>query len=307
MVGLCLFSEEAGGMLKIGIVGGSKHWHTRSFSEILNGYDEDLARSNRFPLYRTRLDGARVTHIWDPEREQAELVAKTCRIENVLQSMEEMIGRVDGVIVADDTTMQHQKRAFPFLKAGLPTFVDKPLSPSIEEAQLIVETARKHNAPFMSCSALRYAREVEEFLAEKESLGEILTGSSVCSGDLVFYGVHALEQLYVCVGGGVESVRNVGEEGRDIVVVTMRDGGRFVLTVYRNIHYLFHMSLYGTRGWREVRVEDSDYFYSNMLRAFLRMVETMQPPFPPEETLEIVKTLILARRSAENGGVVFHL
>lgn len=295
------------GMLKIGIVGGAKHWHTRSFSEILNGYDEDLARSNRFPLYRTRLDGARVTHIWDPEREQAELVAKTCRIENVLKSMEEMIGRVDGVIVADDTTMQHQKRAFPFLKAGLPTFVDKPLSPSIEEARLIVETARKHNAPFMSCSALRYAREVEKFLAEKDEIGEILTGSSVCSGDLIFYGVHAMEQLYVCVGGGIKSVQNVGEEGQDIVIITKKDGRKFILIVYKDAYYLFQMNLYGTRGWREVRVEDSDYFYSNMLRAFLKMVETKQPPFPPGETLEIIKTLILARRSVQNGGVALHL
>ncbi|MBO3810249.1 MAG: gfo/Idh/MocA family oxidoreductase, partial [Candidatus Brockarchaeota archaeon] len=59
--------------------------------------------------------------------------------------------------------------------------------------------------------------------------------------------------------------------------------------------------------WREVRVEDSDYFYSNMLRAFLKMVETRQQPFPPEETLEIIKTLVLGKHSAENGGAVFHL
>jgi len=294
-------------MIKIGIVGGAKHWHTRSFSEMLNGYDDELARSKGFPLYETRLEGARVTHIWDPDREQAELVAKICRIDNVLPSMEDMIGKVDAVIIADDTTMKHQKRAFPFLKAGLPTFVDKPLSPSVEEAQQIVETAKKHNAPLMSCSALRYAKEVEDFLAERDEVGEILTGSSVCSGDLIFYGVHAMEQLYVCMGGGIKSVQNVGEEGRDIVVVTKKDGRRFILVVYKDVHYLFQMNLYGTRGWRKVRVEDSDYFYSNMLRAFLKMAETKQPPFPTEETLEIIKTLVLARCSAENGGSILYL
>ena len=46
-----------------------------------------------------------------------------------------------------------------------------------------------------------------------------------------------------------------------------------------------------------MRVEDSDYFYSNMLRAFLRMVETGEQPFPPEETLKIMRTLVSARRS----------
>ncbi|MBC7330040.1 Gfo/Idh/MocA family oxidoreductase [bacterium] len=294
-------------MLKIGMVGGAKAWHARSFSEMFNGYDEDLARKHNFPLYKTKLEGARVTHIWDPDRESAELIAKICGIENVVEDMEEMIGGIDGVIIADDTTMKHQRRAIPFLKAGLPTFVDKPLSPSIEEAEEIINLAREYKAPFMSCSALRYAKEVEEFLAKKEEIGEILTGNSICSGDLIFYGIHAMEQLYVCIGQGIKSVQNVGEEGKDIVIITKEDGRKFVLTVYKEISYLFQMNLYGTKGWREVRVEDSDYFYSNMLRAFLRMVETKEPPFPPEETLEIIKTLVLARQSAQKKGEIIYL
>ncbi|MGB9797117.1 MAG: Gfo/Idh/MocA family protein [bacterium] len=294
-------------MLKIGMVGGAKAWHAKSFSEMLNGYDVELARQNNFPLYKTKLEGAKVTHIWDPDKEAAELVAKICGIENIVDDMEEMIGKVDGVIIADDTTMKHQRRAIPFLKAGLPTFVDKPLSSSIEEAEEIVGLAKKHKAPFMSCSALRYAKEVEQFLAKKEEIGDILTGNSICSGDLIFYGIHALEQLYVCIEPGIKSVQNVGEEGRDIVVITKKDGRKFILTVYKEISYLFQMNLYGTKGWREVRVEDSDYFYSNMLRDFLKMVETKEPPFPAEETLEIIKTLVLARLSAQKGGEVIYL
>jgi len=294
-------------MLKIGIIGGAKSWHAKSFSEMFNGYDEALARQHNFPLYQARIEGAKVTHIWDPDREAAELIAKICDIENVVRDMEEIIGEVDGVIIADDTTMKHQKRVAPFLQAGLPTFVDKPLSPSYEEAEEIVNLARKNKAPFMSCSALRYAKEVEEFLSQKEEIGEILTGNSICNGDLVFYGIHAMEQLYVCMGQGISSVQNVGEEGQDIVVITKQDGRKFLLTVYKEISYLFQMNLYGRKGWREVRVEDSDYYYSNMLKAFIRMVETREPPFPAEETLEIIKTLVLARRSAQEGGEIIQL
>jgi len=159
----------------------------------------------------------------------------------------------------------------------------------------------------MSCSALRYAKEVEEFLAKKEEIGEILTGNSICSGDLIFYGIHAMEQLYVCFGPGIRSVQNVGEGGRDIVIITKEDGRKFVLTVYKEISYLFQMNLYGTKGWREIRVEDSDYFYSNMLKAFLKMVETKEPPFLAEETLEIIKTLVLARQSAQKKGEIVYL
>jgi len=294
-------------MLKIGIVGGAKSWHAKSFSEMFNGYNEDLARRHNFPLYKTRLEEARVTHIWDPDKPSAELIAEICGIDNVLSHMEDMLGQVDGVIIADDTSMKHQKRAVPFLNAGLPTFVDKPLSPSVEEAEELIKLAEENNAPFMSCSALRYAKEVEEFLANKEEIGELLTGNSICSGELIFYGIHALEQLYVCIGPGIKSVQNVGEEGKDIVVITKKDGRKFVLSVYKDISYLFQMNLYGTKGWREIRVEDSDYFYSNMLKAFLRMVKTKEPPFPPEETLEIIKTLVAARRSVQNGGKIICL
>ncbi|MGQ9596152.1 MAG: Gfo/Idh/MocA family protein [Thermoproteota archaeon] len=294
-------------MLKIGIVGGAKFWHTKSFSEMINGYDAHLARQNKFPLYKTKLEGARITHIWDQDAEAAKLVAKICYIGNVLSNMMDMLGEVDAVIIADDTTMQHQKRAIPFIRAGLPTFIDKPLSPSIEEAEDIINLAKEHNAPLMSCSALRYAKEVEEFLSGRGEIGDIMTGNSICSGDLIFYGIHALEQLYVCIGPGIRCVQNVGEDGKDIVIVTKGDGRKFVLTVYRDISYLFQMNLYGTKGWREIRVEDSDHFYSNMLRAFLKMVETKQPSFSPEETLEIIKTLVLGKRSVYNKGEILYL
>ena len=293
-------------MLRIGIVGGAGAWHARSFSEMFNGYDEGLASKQGYPIYRARVEGARVTHIWDEDEGQARLLADICRIDNVASDIGEIVGEVDGVIIADDTTMRHQRRAGPFLRAGVPTMIDKPLSQDLDEAAGIVTLAREHKAPLMSCSALRYAREVEEFKRKMEGLGEIMTGNSICSGDLIYYGIHALEQLYVVIGPGIRCVQNVGESDKDIVVMTMEDGRRFVLSVYKEISYLFQMNLYGTKGWREVKVEDSDYFYSKMLEAFVGMVRTKQMPFSPEETLEITKALILARRSAvERGKAMF--
>jgi hypothetical protein len=79
------------------------------------------------------------------------------------------------------------------------------------------------------------------------------------------------------------------------------------LTVYKNLFYLFQMNLYGTKGWREVRVEDSNFFYSKMLDAYVRMVKTREMPFQPDETLEIIKALVLARESANEGAKVFYL
>ncbi len=247
---------------------------------------------------------ARITHIWDENIKDAEEVATVCNIGNVVDKKEEMIGEIDGVIIADDCTMKHQRRAIPFLKSGIPTFVDKPLSPDIREAEEIVELARKHGAPFMSTSALRYAKETRGIREGEDDIGDILTGFSICResrGSLVFYGIHAFELLYSIVGGGIKSVVNVGDRSEDILVLTYRDGRKFVVSSYEAISPLFQISLYGTKGSRTFRIEDSGYFYVEMLRHFVRMVETGREPFSPDETLEIIRALVMGERSRDDG------
>ena len=292
-------------MITLGIVGGAGDWHAKSFSEIINGYVKELLPED-WPNYKKKDFGdVRVSHIWDENKEDAQLLARICNIENVVDRKEDMIGKVDGVIVADDATLKHQKRAIPFLKAGIPTFIDKPLSTDIKEAENLINLAKKHNAPFMSCSALRYAKEMEDFKKKKEEIGKILTGFAICKGELVFYGIHPMEALYTIVGHGIKSVRNIGSEGKDIVVITYKDGRKFTLTVYESIGYLFQVNLYGTDGWRQITIEDADYFYSNMLKHFIEMVRTGKEPFPPEETLEIIKVLTLGKESRKSGEEIY--
>ena len=292
-------------MITLGIVGGAGAWHAKSFSEIINGYDKKKLPKD-WPNYKKKdFNGVRVSHIWDEKKEDAQLLAIICNIENVVDRKEDIIGKVDGIIVADDCTMKHQKRAIPFLKAGIPTFIDKPLSTDIKEAEEIIGVAKGHKAPMMSCSALRYAKEIEDFKEKKEEIGDILTGFAICKGELVFYGIHPMEALYTIVGHGIKSVRNIGSEGKDIVVITYKDGRKFTLTVYEAIGYLFQVNLYGTDGWRQITIEDADYFYSNMLKHFIEMVRTGKEPFPPEETLEVIKVLTLGKESRKSGEEIY--
>ncbi|MDD2708953.1 MAG: Gfo/Idh/MocA family oxidoreductase [Verrucomicrobiae bacterium] len=295
--------------MKIGLVGATKIWHGMTFAEMLNGYDEKMAEQCKWgPKFKNRVGGsARITHVWDENIEHARESSRICGIPNVMEKKEDLIGKVDAVLVADDCTLKHQRKAIPFLKAGIPTFIDKPLSPDIHEAEEIIKLARKHRAPLMSCSALRFARETKDLREGKDRIGDILTGFAscrACMGGLVFYGIHAVELLYSVAGQGVKSVQNLGRKKEDLVAIKYKDGRRFTVTAYENINVRFQLGLYGTEGHRIIDVTDSGHFYSEMLRNFVHMAETREEIIPLKDVLETIKTVVKGRQSANEGKTI---
>jgi len=281
-------------MIKIAMIGGAKHFHARSWSQMFNGSNKELVKEHKFPVFadNVRAKGAKVTHVYDDNRADAELLAKTCDIPNVVDRQEDVIGKVDAVMIADDCSMKHQKRAAVFLKESIPTFADKPLSADPREAEAIIDLARKHKAPFMSCSALRFACEIEEFnRKDRDAVGEVVTGNAIGHNELVFYGIHPLEALITLVGPGVKSVRNAGSINRDLLALEYKDGRLFTLTANKEMGYVFQVNLYGTKGWRQLTISDGAYFYVTMLKRFIQMVKTGRGPFSPDETLEIIRIL----------------
>jgi predicted dehydrogenase len=61
---------------------------------------------------------------------------------------EALIGRVDAVNVVVPTS-QHQQVAEPYLKAGIPTLVEKPVAHSLKAARALVETAERSGTPLL--------------------------------------------------------------------------------------------------------------------------------------------------------------
>ena len=51
---------------------------------------------------------------------------------------EDVIGEVDAVIIATDKGYEHVERCRPFVEAGLPVFVDKPLADNEEDLRTFV-------------------------------------------------------------------------------------------------------------------------------------------------------------------------
>jgi virulence factor len=93
----------------------------------------------------------------------------------LVERPEDLFGKIDAVMIESQQGARHLERARPFLEAGMPTFVDKPFAGDLAGADAIIDLARKHGAPLMSCSALRYDPTITAALARQDELGKILS------------------------------------------------------------------------------------------------------------------------------------
>ncbi len=292
-------------MTRLGVVGGAAVYHARAFTGILNPKRDEAAwEAAKFPPYASNpVDDASVVAICDEDRAAAQQIADLVEgVTLVTDNPSDLLGAVDGVLICDDMTEQHQKRAPLFLEAGVPTFIDKPLSRDPQEAEAILALAERHGTPVMSCSALRYSTEYAAL--DKNALGEIVTVIAIGPNELVFYGIHACEFLHTVMGPGVKSVRNFGDAERNHVLLDYGDGRMGVMVVREDIAYTFRATLLGTKGSIHLTIDDGAGFYREMLRQFIGMVRTGEMPVPSSSTLEIIRILDAAVRSRETGEAV---
>lgn len=294
----------------LGMVEGNGHPY--SWSAMFNGYDHERMKQCPFPVIPEYLDKepketlqiehARVTHIWTDDPADAEKVASATYIPNVVTKPEDVIGEVDAVIIATDIGSEHVERCRPFVEAGLPIFVDKPLVDNEPDLQTFCHWVNQ-GAAIMSGSSLRYCKEFLPYRLSTHNLGEIRYGSITTAKTWERYGIHALESIYPIIGPGFVSVRNTGtieqnivhckhQSGADIVVVAIQDmlGGSGVL------------QLCGTKGRAIAESADSFYAFKTQLEGFVQYLGTGERPFPFAETVELMKLVIAGIRSREEGG-----
>ena len=300
--------------LRIGILGMTEgNGHPYSWSAMFNGFDPEEMSKCPFPVIPVYLKkqppntlgipGARITCICCTgyaERDEAERIAKAALIPEVLDTPEEMIGKVDAVIVATDDGNEHVERCRPFVEAGIPMFIDKPLVNKEEDLKTFVEW-RKNGAQFITSSSLRYCKEFEPYYRNHYELGELMYICSTMAKKYETYGIHALEAMYPLLGPGFVSVRNTGTYERTVVHIKHASGCN--VNIIQGIGMMgFGMLLLGSQGTVNLKSQDSYYAFKKQLDLFVHWLRTGEEPFPFEHSIELMKLVIGGLRSREEGG-----
>ncbi|HEY6739096.1 MAG TPA: Gfo/Idh/MocA family oxidoreductase [Actinopolymorphaceae bacterium] len=279
--------------LRVGLLGVNTS-HASAFARILNE--------------KKAVPGARMTWVWGGElradQPDATTLAEKFGIERVTGEPMEALEETDLVLVVDDTGQgaNHVPLARPFVRAGVPTFVDKPMSLSVPEARSLFELAKETGTPVTSSSALRHAREIDEQRETIAGLGTLSSVVSVGPGEWFYYGVHAVEQLFAITGPGVQWVQRFSWPDRDVAVLSYGDGPTAVVQTLRDAAYCFHVTVYGEKGKHAVDIGDSAAFYTRQVASAVEMARAGRAPVDPDETLELLAVLAAGRLSAERDG-----
>lgn len=223
----------------------------------------------------------------------------------IVDSIDELLKRVDCVLLETNDGRPHAEQVLPVLKAGKPVFIDKPIAGTLVDAVRIVEAAEHFKVPVFSSSSLRYAEGAQAIRGGK--LGRVLGADaySPCElephhPDLFWYGIHGVETLYAVMGTGCQTVVRVHTQDEDVVVGTWAGGrvGTFRGMRTRGVGY-------GGTAFGEAKAEPIGSFggYRPLAVQIAKFFKTRVPPVEAKETLEIYTFMEAADESKFRGGV----
>ena len=294
-------------LVRVGILTCERYAHVRDiWGPIILPYGKQ-----KFLNADTRMTGMVMTHVWDIDRGASEAFAKSNTGVEVADHYADMVGEVDGVILSDfDSCIHYPELTKPYLESGVPIFINRPFALNLEDAQGMIELARRHDTPLMSGSSFEYVPQVEEIRAEIADLKPISGYSAaVSTSDYATHGIHGLFFAYACVGGGIRKVAYQTPDWKEpngMVVIEHdgREGGKpFYGSVQQFKGPLGWIRVFGRRRSVEHFVPGGIYFWLPILIEMQRMFETRVMPEPYEAIYEKTQLFLAGFKShLECGG-----
>lgn len=293
--------------LKLGVIGLSPgNGHPYSWSAIFNGYDTVAMEGCGFPAIPRYLEQqqfpkdaiaeAKVTHVWAQHKKIASHIAKAALIDNVVNHYADMIGKVDGVLLARDDAETHCEFATPFLNAGIPIYIDKPLALSVVDAKQLINQ-QQYPGQIFSCSALRYAKEFKLSESELTQLGRLRHIHATVPKDWDKYSVHVIEPLLILAKerGTIQSTRVWRNKDATTLAVEYSQGLQVHVSTTGSSSAPLTLRVMGDLGWKDLFFQDTYFAFKSALFEFVQGIIHRDVRIDPEFMLEVVNLIEVGR------------
>ncbi len=285
--------------------------------------------------------GLEIVRVWDYDSATAQKFSETFLGKpQVCETVEEMTDGIDAVFIADSTGdgSDHLELASPFLKKGIPAFVDKPFASRFKDAKAMVRLAKKNDVPLMSASLLQgYTDTAIEFRRRFKEIGPIQLAVkkeiefrrrfretspirlAVVKGLTSLAGViHGISMVQGFFGDGVEWVECMGSLPLEFLLLHYKNGLQAIVMSPSNesFHYTcsFHCSVYSRFGKIHNRgvlhmppIGDFEFPTGTrrIVLQFKQMLKIRKPPIPYEFLLELIAIMDAGRMAQQKGRRIY--
>lgn len=220
----------------------------------------------------------------------------------------EMAKNVDIAFIQSCNWDRHIELSAPFIEAGVPVFIDKPLVGNLKDCKVLEQLAAEGKV-ILGTSAMRYTYERDSFFAvPEEQRGKILHVSTTVGVDEFNYAIHAVESILGFLKGDIAvSCRHLGSS----MVEDVPQDSYFVKFA-SGATACYHICM---KGWQPstavVMTQKTGFVYkldvNKLYEAMLKHVCAWLKGEPndlvsvPEMTMAI-KIMLAGKKSKENGG-----
>lgn len=275
--------------LRIGIIG-AENSHTIGFGQLFNV-------DKKFP-------GAEILYVWGETDEFARTAVEKGHIPNMVKDPEEMMGKIDALIVDHRHPKYHLKAAEPFVKAGIPTFVDKPFCYRVDEGKAFLAMAEKLKTPVTSFSSIAQTNGTFDMKKQIDAMGDIshiiMSGPADLDspyGGIFFYGVHLVEPLIYMFGSDIRKVRITRSEKNATASLVYADD-RIATLIFRHLSYGWKTFVETKDGTVELRSRVTESDPPRNDADMVEMFRTGKEPRSHESILKGIAILEALERSA---------
>ena len=155
-----------------------------------------------------------VIGVYSDEADRAKALSDEFGVK-IMDNYDDAQGKVDGVIITARHGDNHLKYALPYIKSGVPFFVDKPFTIDPEEGEKLCALLEENGCKFVGGSSLKHVKEIKEMKKDRiDGKGKKTIGGALRApidlespyGGFYFYAQHLVEMLIEVFGADVKKV-----------------------------------------------------------------------------------------------------
>lgn len=286
-------------MFRIGIIG-TENTHALTFAKLINLPDEKTGKL-RYP-------DAKIVGVYGPDLTSATQIVNEAKAEFIAENPDDFFGKVDAMIITCRKGSLHAQYAMPFIKKGIPCFVDKPFTVDTKEAIALIEEAKKNNVALSGGSGCKFAYDVTLLQNEVEIMakaGGMITGCINFPADadseydgFFFYAPHLVEMALAIFGFDVKTV--VSYEKNKSRICLFRYENYDITLCFTKDAKQFTAVLYGTEK-NVVRNIDITFIFKQEVEHYIHMLRTGEMPQSYEELVKPVTVIHAIEEAIRTG------